>query len=88
VAKLDKLALSLVFLAVGGALLATAAVAGRSNERTGIKDGGTLRLNISTSDIQSIDPGVDYEFPAGRSKMRPVSSSSTTRTGPGQPVRF
>src|SRR2546428_8942936 len=60
--KVNRLALSLVFLAAGTALLATAAVAARTSRHTGIKEGGTLRLNMSSSDIQSIDPGIDYEF--------------------------
>jgi peptide/nickel transport system substrate-binding protein len=60
--KAYKLTLSVVFLVAGLTLLATAAVAGRNSRHSGIKDGGTLRLNISTSDVQSIDPGIDYEF--------------------------
>src|SRR3954447_16836138 len=29
---------------------------------TGAKTGGTLRVNISNSDVQSLDPAIDYEF--------------------------
>lgn len=35
--------------AAGGALVAS-------------RDGGTMRVNMSASDIQSVDPGIDYEF--------------------------
>ena len=41
------------------ALIATAALAAGGGAG---KQGGTLRINVSGSDIQSIDPGVDYEF--------------------------
>jgi peptide/nickel transport system substrate-binding protein len=60
--KHGRLVLSMVFLIVGGALFATAAIAGGRSHHAGIKEGGTLRLNRSSSDIQSIDPGIDYEF--------------------------
>jgi ABC-type oligopeptide transport system substrate-binding subunit len=47
--------LSVAILAAG-LLAAVAAGAGRSAE------GGTLRINISDSDVQSLDPAIDYEI--------------------------
>ena len=47
---------------IGVGLLATAAFAASSGRHAGIKEGGTLRVNISNSDVQSIDPAIDYEF--------------------------
>jgi ABC-type oligopeptide transport system substrate-binding subunit len=60
--KHGRLALATLLLIVGVALLVTAALAGPTGQGSGIKEGGTLRLNISSSDIQSIDPAIDYEF--------------------------
>jgi len=57
----NKLAAAGVLLATGVGLLATAAVAAGMH-RAGVKDGGTLRLNVSSTDVQSIDPALDYEF--------------------------
>jgi hypothetical protein len=58
---LNRLGLCAVLTAAGIALLATAALAGAKGPRTHVKEGGTLRLNVSATDIQSIDPAVDYE---------------------------
>ena len=57
--RLNKIVLASVMFAVGAALITTAALA--AGKGMG-KQGGTLRINVSSSDIQSIDPGVDYEF--------------------------
>src|SRR5581483_6437747 len=51
-----------ILLAVGAGLLATAAFAAGTRKGSGAKEGGTLRLNVSNTDVQSIDPAVDYEF--------------------------
>jgi ABC-type transport system substrate-binding protein len=45
-------------LAAGLGLMAAAALGATGTTR---KSGGTLRVNISTSDIQSADPAIDYE---------------------------
>ena len=57
-----RLACAAVAFAIGLGLLATAAFAASSGRHAGIKEGGTLLVNISTSDVQSIDPAIDYEF--------------------------
>src|SRR5215471_8892775 len=57
-----RLACAAAAFVIGVGLLATAAFAASSRSHAGIKDGGTLLVNISTSDIQSIDPAIDYEF--------------------------
>ena len=54
----NKLVLAGVLFAVGTALIATAALAAGGGAG---KQGGTLRINVSGTDIQSIDPGIDYE---------------------------
>jgi ABC-type transport system substrate-binding protein len=50
-------------LTAGFVLLAVAGVglAARGTAVRGVKEGGTLRLNISTTDVQSVDPAVAYE---------------------------
>ena len=58
----NKLAAAGVLLAAGVGLLATAAVGAVARPASGVKDGGTLRLNVSATDVQSIDPAIDYEF--------------------------
>ena len=58
----NRLAAAGVLLATGVGLLATAALAADRHVPPGIKDGGTLRLNVSATDVQSIDPALDYEF--------------------------
>jgi peptide/nickel transport system substrate-binding protein len=58
----NRLAAAGVLLATGVGLLATAAIAADRHHVRGIKDGGTLRLNVSATDVQSIDPALDYEF--------------------------
>jgi ABC-type transport system substrate-binding protein len=58
----NRLAAAGVLLAAGVGLLATAAVAAVAHPASGVKDGGTLRLNVSATDVQSIDPAIDYEF--------------------------
>jgi ABC-type transport system substrate-binding protein len=60
--KHTRIAVASVLLAVGAVLLATAAIAGGAHRRSPVKDGGTLRINVSNSDVQSIDPAIDYEF--------------------------
>ena len=50
-----------VVLTLGVGVLVTGC-GGSSKQSSGVKEGGTLRLNMSTSDVQSIDPAVDYEF--------------------------
>jgi peptide/nickel transport system substrate-binding protein len=54
-------ALAGVVLTLGVGVLVTGC-GGSSKQSSGVKEGGTLRLNMSTSDVQSIDPAVDYEF--------------------------
>jgi peptide/nickel transport system substrate-binding protein len=58
----NRLAAAGVLLAAGVGLLATAAFAAGTRHVGGLKDGGTLRLNVSATDVQSIDPALDYEF--------------------------
>ncbi|HWQ01601.1 MAG TPA: ABC transporter substrate-binding protein [Gaiellaceae bacterium] len=58
----NRLAAAGVLLATGVGLLATAAVAAGTHPASRVKDGGTLRLNVSSTDVQSIDPAIDYEF--------------------------
>src|SRR6186997_1305198 len=60
--KHTSIAVASVLFAVGAGLLATAAIAGGGHRRSAIKEGGTLRINVSNSDVQSIDPAIDYEF--------------------------
>jgi peptide/nickel transport system substrate-binding protein len=45
--------------------MSAAALAARGGRAAAVKEGGVLRLNISSSDIQSIDPAIDYEFLGG-----------------------
>jgi len=58
----NRLAAAGVLLATGVGLLATAALAAGTHPASRVKDGGTLRLNVSATDVQSIDPALDYEF--------------------------
>jgi peptide/nickel transport system substrate-binding protein len=56
-------------LALGVALLAASVFAGPGSpatKRSDAKKGGILRLNLSTTDIQSPDPAIDYEFYGGQ----------------------
>ena len=55
-------------LVTGAALLVVAGCGGSSNSQgqeqtttTTATGGGTLRVNVSTTDVQSIDPAIDYE---------------------------
>jgi peptide/nickel transport system substrate-binding protein len=57
-----RILVSVAMLATGSALLVAAGCGGSSKQSSGAREGGTLRLNMSTSDVQSIDPAVDYEF--------------------------
>jgi peptide/nickel transport system substrate-binding protein len=60
-----RIKLSIAFFVVGAGLLALTAAGcggGGGGKSTSAKGGGTLRLNVSSSDVQSIDPAVDYEF--------------------------
>jgi ABC-type transport system substrate-binding protein len=49
-----------VLLATCGLAYAAAGPSGR------VKDGGTLRINMSLTGIQSLDPAIDYEFFGGQ----------------------
>ena len=57
-----RVAVASVFFAAGAGLLATAGIAASTHRHSGVKEGGTLRVNVSNSDVQSIDPAIDYEF--------------------------
>jgi len=61
-----KLWLSIMAATIGAALLVAAGLAGSASSApqgkgSGSKVGGTLRVNISTTDIQFSDPSLDYE---------------------------
>ena len=61
-----KLWLSVVMSMIGAGLLVAAAFAGSASsapqsKNSGSKTGGTLKVNISTTDIQFSDPTLDYE---------------------------
>jgi peptide/nickel transport system substrate-binding protein len=53
-----------IVLAAGVALLITAFAASPSGSAParGIKEGGVLRVNVSDTDVQYLDPALDYEF--------------------------
>jgi peptide/nickel transport system substrate-binding protein len=63
-----RIGTALVMLAVGTPLLVVAGCGGggsksseSTTQTTAPQSGGTLRVNVSTTDIQSIDPAIDYE---------------------------
>jgi ABC-type oligopeptide transport system substrate-binding subunit len=60
-----RLWLSIVMAAVGAALLAAAATAGGASspqsKSSAAKRGGTLRVNLSTTDVEFTDPALEYE---------------------------
>jgi peptide/nickel transport system substrate-binding protein len=59
----SRLLLSALAAAGGIALLTVAAaVAATGHSQSGVKRGGTLRVNLSTTDVQFLDPALDYEF--------------------------
>jgi peptide/nickel transport system substrate-binding protein len=63
-----RIAIALAMFAAGTALLVVAGCGGGGSkssqgttQTTAPQSGGTLRVNVSTTDIQSIDPAIDYE---------------------------
>jgi peptide/nickel transport system substrate-binding protein len=63
-----RLLAAAAMLVTGAALLVVAGCGGSSNSQeqqqttaTTATGGGTLRVNVSTTDVQSIDPAIDYE---------------------------
>ena len=57
---------SIVALLIGAGLLAAAAFAGSASsapqsKKSGAKVGGTLRVNLSTTDVEFTDPALEYE---------------------------
>ena len=73
----NRLVIAGAMLGAGALLLVAAACGGSSgsNEDTTTEapaGGGTLRVNMSDTDIQSIDPAIDYETRAGRCSSPPV----------------
>ena len=68
--KTKRLFASAVMFAAGAALLGLAGCGSSSKNAeeqttattaTTATGGGTLRVNVSTTDVQSIDPAIDYE---------------------------
>jgi len=65
-----RLSLSLVTLAIGASLLVAAGLAGPASSKptspssSKAKKGGTLRLNMSSTDVDFIDPSLAYFQPA------------------------
>src|SRR5919199_1011047 len=57
---------SIAVLAAGASLFAAAAVEPSSARITRISNGGTFRMNISGTDVQSLDPALDYEVFGGQ----------------------
>ena len=60
-----KLLLALGLAALGASLMVAAAVAGTSSSTTasksGVTKGGTLRLNVSNTDYEYLDPALAYD---------------------------
>jgi hypothetical protein len=67
--KTTRLFASAAMFVVGATLLVLAGCGGSSNSAeeqttttgTVAGSGGKLRVNVSTTDVQSIDPAIDYE---------------------------
>jgi ABC-type phosphate transport system substrate-binding protein len=75
-----KLWLSIVTAMIGVGLLVTAAFAGSASSSpqskgSANKVGGTLRVNLSTTDLQYTDPALDYESTGWQVEYATSSSS-------------
>jgi peptide/nickel transport system substrate-binding protein len=62
-----RLRFSLVVLLGGAALLAAAFATdrGRAAPASSVREGGTLKITLSNSDVQSLDPALDFEAYGG-----------------------
>jgi hypothetical protein len=81
-----RLRVSILLLVGGLSLLAAAALATSSTATSGraVREGGTLKITLSSSDVQSLDPAIDFEAYGGMLQLATGAKLLSYRDAPAR----